>query len=162
MRRVAAALSLLAVLVGGLPVAGWAPSGGSAQSGTATAGHPLVGSWLVDETNPPAGGEPVLTAVATFADDGTAVVSGFGEERLQGSWAADGSHEATFTVVAPSAGGFGEVDRVRAAVEVATDGGPFRGVYTFDVVRADGTAAFTYRGPIEGRRVEVQDPEPYP
>lgn len=162
MGRLTVALSVLAALVGSVLAAGLIAAQGVAEPGEVTTSHPLVGSWLVYETNPPAGGEPVLTAVATFNDDGTAIVSGFGEERLQGAWTADASHEATFTVVAPSAGGFGEVARVRAAVEVATDRGPFRGIYTFDVVRADGDTAFAYRGPIEARRVEVQAPEPYP
>ncbi len=153
---------VLMVLIGGLLVSGRVPTATSAQDTSEIAGHPLVGSWLVYETNPPAGGEPVLTAVATFAADGTAVVSGFGDLHLQGLWIADSQSEATFTVVSPSAGGFGEVDRVRAAVEAATDGGPFRGTYTFDTVRVDGSDVFSYSGPIEGQRVEVQEPEPYP
>ncbi len=107
------------------------------------------------------GGEPVLAGVATFSDDGNALIT-FGDQQLQGSWMVDSRSEATFTAVAPSAGGFGEIDQLRASVEVATDGGPFRGTYSFDIIRADGRTTFNYNGPIEGRRVQVQDPNPYP
>lgn len=161
MARVIGALLVLVVLGGGSIAGSIVPAVTAAQTPTATEDHPLIGSWLVYETNPPAGGEPVLAGVATFFDDGNALVS-FGDQRYQGSWLGDSGSEATFTVVASSAGGFGEIDQLRGSVEVATDGGPFQGIYTFDVVRADGSTTFTYRGPIEGRRVEVQAPEPYP
>jgi hypothetical protein len=162
MRRVVAAVLVLVVLTGGLIVESWAPPVTAAQTESTLNGHPLIGSWLIYETNPPTGREPVLTAVATFFADGNAVVSGFGVSQLQGSWIADSRSEATFTVVAPDAGGFGDVNRVRASVQVATDGGPFRGSYSFDIVRPDGTLAYSYRGPIAGQRVEVQAPDPFP
>ena len=162
MTRAVAAISSLVLLVGCLLVMVQAPPGTAAQSETAMAEHPVVGSWLVYETNPPNGGPAVLSGVATFFADGNALLSGFGDQDYQGAWTADGTHEATFTVVAPSAGGFGEIDQIRAGVEVATDGGPFRGTYSFDVLRDDGSSTFNYNGPIEGRRVEVQPPNPYP
>ena len=157
-----AAFAILATLTGSLMFAGPSIPGTSAQSDAAMAEHPLVGSWTVYETDPPAGGPPVLSGVASFYDDGNVLLSGFGDQLYVGTWIIDGSHEATFTVVAPSAGEFGEIDQIRAAVEVATDGGPFRGTYSFDIVRADGSSTFTYNGPIEGGRVEAQAPNPYP
>jgi hypothetical protein len=162
MTRLVAAVSSLAMLASFLIIAGQAIPGTAAQTETTLADHPLVGSWLVYETNPPNGGPPVLSGVASFFDDGNALLSGFGDQRYQGTWIIDSSHEATFTVVAPSAGEFGEIDQIRGTVEVATDGGPFRGTYSFDVVRADDTSTFNYNGPIEGRRVEAQAPNPYP
>jgi hypothetical protein len=161
MSRLSTAVLVLVILSGGLIVGNWAPAALAAQTPTTADGHPLIGSWLIYEANPPAGGEPVLAGVATFFDDGNALVS-FGDQRFQGLWMADSQSEATFTVVAPSAGGVGEIDQLRGSVEVATDGGPFRGIYTFDVIQGHGTTVFTYRGPIEGRRVAIQEPEPYP
>lgn len=162
MDRVGAALLVVAVLVGGLIVGGLVTAETAVQSTPEAGEHSLIGSWLVDETNPPAGGEPVLAAVASFFDDGNALISGFGDSRYQGSWISDGDHTATVTVVAPSTGGFGQIDRLRAAIEVAPDGGSFQGTYSYDLVSADGSISFTYRGPIEGSRVEVQAPDPYP
>ena len=162
MHRVLAAIAAFAMVIGGLVVAGQSIPATSAQSEATMAEHPLVGSWVIYETNPPNGGQPVLSGVASFFADGNVLLSGFGDQQYVGPWAIDGSHEATFTVVAPSAGGFGELDQIRAAVEVATDGGPFRGTYSFDIVRADGSSTFNYNGPIEGRRVEAQAPDPYP
>jgi hypothetical protein len=37
-----------------------------------------------------------------------------------------------------------------------------RGTYSIDLVRSDGSTAFTYSGPLEGRRVVVQPPDPLP
>ncbi len=162
MTRLVAAISSLVVLAGLLIIMGQTVTGTSAQSEPAMAEHPVIGSWLVYETNPPNGGPAVLSGVASFFDDGNALLSGFGDQQYQGTWIVDSSHEATFTVVAPSAGGFGEIDQIRGAVEVATDGGPFRGTYSFDIVRADGSSTFNYNGPIEGRRVAAQAPDPYP
>lgn len=161
MTRVARLISGLAIVIGGLIVAQQGPLGTSAQRGPVEVGHPAVGSWLVYETNPPAGGPPLLAGVATFSVDGTALIR-FGDQQYQGSWIIAGRREAVFTVVAPSAGGFGEIDRLRGRLEVATDGGPFRGTYSVDIVRADESIAFTYSGPIQGRRVAVLEPEPLP
>jgi hypothetical protein len=162
MNRVLAAIAAFAMVIGGLVVVGQSIPATSAQSEATMAEHPLVGSWVIYETNPPNGGQPVLSGVASFFADGNVLLSGFGDQQYVGPWVIDGSHEATFTVVAPSAGGFGELDQIRAEVEVATDGGPFRGTYSFDIVRADGSSTFNYNGPIEGRRVEAQAPDPYP
>lgn len=160
MTRLAAVFALI-VLSGSLIVGSQAATMTSAQTPVSGDAHPLIGSWLIYETNPPAGGDPVLAGVATFFDDGNAFIA-FGDQPYQGSWTVDSGSEATFTVVAPSAGGIGEIDQLRGSVEVATDGGPFQGIYTYDLLGADGSASFTYRGPLEGRRVEVQAPEPYP
>jgi hypothetical protein len=158
---VVVAFSVLVVLVAGLVIGSRVPAATAAQP-TSTGDTPaVIGSWLVFETNPPAGGDPVLAGVATFFADGNALIT-FGDQRYQGSWVADDVYGATFTVVAPSAGGLGAIDQLRGSVEVATDGGPFRGIYTFDTLQADGTSIFTYRGPIGGQRIDVQAPEPYP
>jgi hypothetical protein len=103
----------------------------------------------------------VLAGVATFFAEGTVVMI-FGDQPLQGAWIPTGPWTATVTAVAPSAGGVGELNRLRASVEVATDRGPMRGTYSIDLVRADGSTAFTYSGPLEGRRVVVQPPDPFP
>lgn len=160
MTRVATAVLVLVMLSGGLIVGSRAATVTAAQTPVATDAHPLIGSWLLYETNPPAGGDPVLAGVATFFADGNSLIA-FGDQRYQGLWIVDDG-EATFTVVAPSTGGVGEIDQLRGAVEVATDGGNFEGSYTFDVIRGHGTTVFNYSGPIEGRRVAVQEPEPYP
>lgn len=113
MTRGALVVAVLAVLIGGLVVVGRLAPETAAQPRTDGDGHPIVGSWLPYETNPPNGGEPVLIGVATFTDDGAAVVR-FGDEQLQGAWRADEGRQATFTAVAPGTGGFGELDQLRA------------------------------------------------
>jgi hypothetical protein len=161
MSRVVLLVVVLLGVVCGAVLTAPVPPATAVQPRPDTAGHPLIDSWLLYETNPPAGGPPVLAGVATFFAEGSVVMI-FGDQPMQGSWIPTGPWTATVTAVAPSAGGFSELNRLRASVEVATDGGPMRGTYSIDLVRADGSTAFTYRGPIEGRRVEVLPPDPYP
>ena len=158
---------LLALVVIGPVSPGRSSAAPHRQDGTpVAAGHPLVGTWIVDETRPPNGGPPVATAVATFFADGNALITGFGdgERSLQGVWSAAGERGATFTVVGLVVGRGGEPDgslrRIRASVEVVAAGDAFTAAYTFETLNPDGTVGFTYMGPLAGTRVRAEPPEP--
>jgi len=87
--------SFVAVLVGLIVLAGsFLGANAVAQDDAQTAGHPLVGSWLVtfpgDPTIPP--------SLYTFGADGT-VVGTSADGARHGSWAATGPRTADLTVV---------------------------------------------------------------
>ena len=168
MRRSSVMMSILVLSVVSLLSAGELTSAVAAQDATPTApaAQSLIGSWVVYETLPPAGGPPVLAAVITFFADGNVIVSGFGDDQpsLQGAWSATGERAGTLTVAGLSVEGNGLGDgllgRVRSAVEVDATGESFVGGYTFEVVRPDGEVEFTYNGPLAGTRVRVEPPDP--
>ena len=163
MRRVIRSIAVLAILMTGMLIIGQPAVYGGAEDGTpVAAGHPLVGTWVVTETSPPAGGPPPVTAVATFFADGNALVTGFGDGQrpLQGVWSAAGERGVTFTVVGLVVGGGGETDgslrRIRASVEVGAAGDAFTAAYTFETLNPDGSVGFTYMGPLAGTRVTAE------
>ena len=166
MRRVTRSIMVLAILLTGLLVIGRPAVYAGAEDGTpVAAGHPLVGTWVVTETSPPAGGPPTMTAVATFFADGNALMTGFGDgqQLMQGVWSAAGERGATFTVVGLVVGGGGETDgslrRIRVSVEVGGAGDAFAGNYTFETLNPDGSVGFTYMGPLAGTRVAAEPPD---
>jgi hypothetical protein len=89
MRRLSVMTSILVLSLMCLLSGGPLTRGVGAQDATPTAptAHSLIGSWVVHETRPPAGGPPVLAAVITFFADGNAILSGFGDDQpsLQGA-----------------------------------------------------------------------------
>jgi hypothetical protein len=132
----AVALAALLSLVG-LVAIGPAHADTSAQDAT-TQGHPLVGTWLVD--NDPAV-ENNLPENITFTSDG-ALVDVQGSESALGVWAATGATTATVTFSeyqGDDSGGFAGGYMVRASVEVSADGNSFTGQYTIEVLNPDGT-----------------------
>ena len=130
-------------------------TGTSAQDATqpATAGHPLVGAWLVDsdaddEASPP--------SVTTLSADGTAVDAG-SEGASAGTWEATGPRTATLALVGVfEEEGFAGSYFIRAEVDLDAAGDAFASPYTFTVVAADGTVLET--GEVTARATRLRVP----
>jgi hypothetical protein len=169
MRRFSVVISVLALgLIALLNVGFSAPSAGAQDATPGTAAHPLVGSWVVEETirqNTPPGSPspgPRPVAIASFFADGNAVVSGYGPfgSWMQGVWSLAGEDAATFTVVGLSIGGsevpYGGLERVRATVLLDATGGHFASDYTYEEIEPDGRVSFTRYGSWSGTRVRLE------
>ena len=107
-----------------------ATSGVAAQEGSvATAGHPIVGSWLIDST-PEDQTDPLEWL--TLGADGILAYGGL-EGSGVGSWAATGERSADASIFImgadPATGQFG-YETVRAKLEVSEDGQTIAGAYT--------------------------------
>jgi len=130
--------------------------------------HPLVGSWRVTVSVPPAGA--VGTNLAAFGADGTVVVAfptpvpaqpGQGH-RLEfftpalGAWVAAGDRGAAMTFVALAADENGTPvgsHTVSADVEVDGGGGAWSGPFRIDVASATGEAAGSISGTVSATRI---------
>ena len=126
-------ISLVLVLTGLLLVTTMAAPGVVAQDeSTSMAGHPMVGTWLIEPTTaePP---ELFFASADGIAASTSAEGTGFG------SWTATGDRTADATVwfpmVDPQAGFLG-MATMRASVEVAEDGQSFAGTYTAEIPAA--------------------------
>jgi hypothetical protein len=124
----------LALLLSGLLLvtAIVAPGSLAQDESTSTAGHPMVGTWLIE----PSTGEPpelFFAGADGIAASTSAEGTGFG------SWTATGERtaEATirFPMVDPQAGFLG-MATMRASVEVSEDGQSFAGTYTAELPAA--------------------------
>ena len=128
---------------GGLGVALAATaSHAAAQDATPSpmAGHPIVGTWIVDnDINAPAN----MPSLVTFSSDGIVIdpVAGFA-----GSWEATGARTGVFTLAGISAEGPGSYLLIRGPLEVDDAGNPVAGDYTVTIVGADGTVLDTVNG----------------
>lgn len=146
------------------------PVGVDAQDTVETAGHSLVGAWVVEEVllpqnappgTPPSVPSPQAVAMAAFFDDGNVLVSGYGgnQPSMQGIWSSAGESIASFTVVGLAIGGSGFPDgtlqRVRATVELDDARSSFAGDYTYEVIEPEGRVSFTHYGSWSGTRVKV-------
>jgi hypothetical protein len=179
MPRVTVVIPVLVLGFIGLLSAGQTTTGVGAQDATpATAAHPLVGSWVIEETfraqNAVAGTPPPepwtkKVATATFFADGNALVSyaRAGQPPMQGAWSATGERSGTFTVIGFALGGdgvaYGGLERYRATVEVDATGHAFAGGYTYELIEPDnpsGPVAFTWHSWWSGTRIDVAPPDP--
>lgn len=141
-----------------LGVSGTASASVAAQD-TATAGHPLVGTWLADTDQ-----ESSDNALDTFAfsSDGTYYQSEAGGGSLLGAWEATGERSATLIAVGAEADedgtNFGSI-WIRAAIQVSEDGKSFTAEYTIEFVQPDGTSSGE-AGPgiATGERLVVEAP----
>jgi hypothetical protein len=133
---------VVALLVGAVGVVH--SVGTEAQQATpATAGHPLVGTWIVDPegedpTNPP--------SFDAFMADGTLVNIG-SDGASVGSWEATGPRTATFTfagLVQDSGGTASFI--LRGYLEVDETGENLTGGHSFTLVAADGTVLASAEG----------------
>ena len=109
----------------------------AAQDATpgATAGHPLVGTWVMDFGD---GSAPVVNA---FTADGIFIDAGFG---IAGAWAATGPSTAAFTwVLVTQEEGFSGYVTVSGAIEVDATGDAWTNTYADTTVAADGTVVAT-------------------
>lgn len=128
--------------------------GTNAQEATpgATAGHPLIGTWIIDSDVDTADDPPSVTIVMS---DGTAVDT-TADGAAAGAWEATGPGTATLTLVGVfQEEGFGGSFYIRADVEVDAAGETFTSPYTFTVVAADGTVLETGQLTARGTRLHV-------
>ena len=105
---------------------------------TATQGHPLVGTWLVD-TDPDASDNALDTVI--FTTDGTFTNVETGGFVSLGAWEATGERTANLTF------GSYELDEegnnvgsftLRVSIETGADGNSFSGEYTIEFVQFEG------------------------
>ena len=129
----------------------------SAQNATpaATAGHPLVGAWLLDTDTAEPSNPPTL---ATFSSDGVYTQIEPDTFPGVGAWRATGaqSAEMNFHQLIPVEQG-GGISTIRAAIEVGADGQSVTAMYTLELVDADGVATGQYGpGQVSGTRIAVE------
>lgn len=155
MRRLSVFIAALALLGAGL----WAvASGALAQDDTA--GHPLVGSWLVDSEleNPDNPNETALVH-----GDGTLVdINPGGDGGLEvngGVWRSTGDRtaELTFVNTFPIGDNVFATATIRATIEVSEDGNSFDGQYTVEITGMPVAPEGEY-GPeaVTGTRIQVE------
>jgi hypothetical protein len=151
MRRLLLLVAL--ALVGATVVAGHAAvraQDATPTPGAATAGHPLLGAWMVDDPT----GTPSVTA---FTADGVVVDTETDGGVAIGSWAPTGPTTAAFTMVLPLTDpGFPGTVVIRATVEVAADGQHLTAPYSVTVVQPDGTVLFSQTGQVTGTRLPIE------
>ncbi len=133
-----AAVALAALLsLAGFVAIGPAHADISAQDVT-TQGHPLVGTWLVDNDQDT---DTNLPENVTLTSDG-GLIDVQGSEAVLGVWEATGPTTANVTFSGYSSdesGAYAGGYTVRASVEVGTDGNSFSGQYTIEGLNPDGT-----------------------
>ena len=144
MRRVPVLLSVVAaVLLGALAVGRSLPTPAQDATPGPSAGHPLVGTWIVDPevddpTNPP--------SFDVYMADGTAINVG-SEGATAGAWEATGPRTATLTFAGlMREAGPGTAFILRANVEVDETGESFTASHSFTLVAADGTNLAAVQG----------------
>ena len=158
MRRTLVLVAFVAaVLVGAVGVGRAVGTAAQQATPAATAGHPLVGTWIVDPepddpTNPP--------SFDVYMADGTAINVG-SEGATAGAWEATGPRTATVTFVGLFGGpGSGTSFVVRANVEVDEAGQSFTASHSFTLVAADGTVLAAARGgTARGTRITAEPAE---
>ncbi|MFL5760596.1 MAG: hypothetical protein ACJ789_12785 [Thermomicrobiales bacterium] len=157
MRRILVLAILLAVVLGGLLIFGRAATIGAQDSTPAAmAGHPLVGTWLLDTDTGDPNNSPTL---ATFTADGIYTQLDADGSVGIGSWQTTGDTSAamTFHGFNTEDGQYSGMFTVRAAIEVAADGHSLTATYTLEFVSADGTATGQYGpGNVTGTKVAVE------
>ena len=158
MRRGPALVAVVAALLVGAVGIGRS-AGAAAQEATpaATAGHPLVGTWIVDPevadpTNPP--------SFDVYMADGTAINVG-SEGATAGAWEATGPRTATLTFAGLMREvGSGASFILRANVEVDEAGESFTATHSFTLVAPDGTIlAAVQGGTARGTRLHAEPAE---
>jgi hypothetical protein len=157
MRRMPILLSVVAGVLLGLFAAGRATPGATAQEATpaATAGHPLVGAWLL--TNP-AVPEEAPTLVVFHADGTYLQAEAQGLVGI-GSWEGTGERSAALTFVEQFVDDRGAINTItiRAVGEVAAGGDTFTATYTMELTRPDGTSRGEYGpGSVEATRIAIE------
>jgi len=128
----------------------------AAQDATpaAMAGHPLVGTWIVDpEPDNPAN----VPSLVTYSSDGIVIdpVAGFA-----GSWEPTGPTTAVFTLSGIPGDGSGGYIAIRGPIEIDEATDTTTGPYTVTIVGADGTVQATVEGTGRAIRLPAQSGEP--
>jgi hypothetical protein len=103
------------------------------------AGHPLVGSWILDSDADDPANAPSL---AVFSSDGTYLETDE-DGTAYGVWEATGERTATLTIVFLDVqeGVLAGTGTIRATVEAAEDGESLTASYTFEFTGADGASS---------------------
>jgi len=171
MRRMSVVVSVIALvsllMVSGVPTA-------RAQEG-ATAGHPLVGSWLVVisfEGRDPGAPLPLkLTSLVTFFADGNVLVANAGQlsplppgaglffTEGHGQWIATGENSADVTynsLVLDQTGGLSSITTARTSVKVDATRNAYTGTFVIDSANPAGNATGTERGTLSATRIRVE------
>lgn len=157
MRRIPSTLAILAALV--LAMAALSPAV-TAQGGSGSGGHPLVGVWLVDPT-PQDPSDPL--ELITVAPGGVAIPGGT-ESGGAAAWSPTGERTADMIILAPGGdpqAGFVGYVTARISLEVSEDGETFSGTYTVEFPAA-ASEAFGMPagelgpGEVTGQRVAVE------
>jgi hypothetical protein len=154
MRRISILAVLLTIVLGGLVVFSYTPTIGAQDA--EMAGHPLVGTWLLDTdaddpTNPP--------SLASIGADGIYTEVDADGSVGMGSWQSTGPNtaELTFHGLGAEEGEFFGMITVRAEIEVAADGQSLTATYTLELTGPDGTGTGQYGpGNVTGTKVVVE------
>jgi hypothetical protein len=143
-RGAALLVALLVVILAGAGIAGGAGTvAAQASTPTVAAGHPLVGTWIVDTEVDDPSNPPSFDA---FNADGTVVNIG-SDGASVGAWEATGPRTATFTFVAVTQGANGEAMVIlRANLEVDQSGESFTASHSFTLVAPNGTILASAQG----------------
>ena len=113
--------------------------GASAQDATPspTAGHPIVGTWIIDRD---LRGTTEVPVVVLFTADGGFIDPGQG---VVGVWEPTGPRSVAMTIIPFTDGGAGGYVVVRAPWDVDDGGDTMSGTATVTVVTPDGTVVAT-------------------
>jgi hypothetical protein len=125
----------------------------AAAQDTDYAGHPLVGSWMIDTDveNP-----EYLPAVGRFSADGGYVQMEWDGTSGLGAWEPTGDTTANLTFSYPEQDG---VWTVRTSVDVAPDGMTSTGTFTLEFVDSSGVSSGQIGpGQAEATRMVVEGP----
>jgi hypothetical protein len=157
MRRMSVLLSVITVVLLGLFAIAYDPPGTTAQEATpgATAGHPFVGAWRM---NNPAMPEEAPILVVLHAD-GTYVQTEADGSVGIGSWVATGERSVAVTFVeqVTVAQETTTTFTFRAIGQVSPTGDTFTGTYTVEMTGPDGVSQGEYGpGTVEATRVAVE------
>ena len=157
MRRIIVVLALVSVIGVAGVIMGRSAIGIGAQADT-TAGHPLVGTWIVlDERDTTAAPSmTILTSIGIVFDASAAGRVG------AGSWEATGPRSGAATFVYVFEGQTGDLSAtavIRAAIEVNDAGDTFTADYSYTSVAPDGTVVDSLTSTARGVRVSVEPVE---
>lgn len=142
------------ILAGTLTLAGHGPLAVSAQDATpgARAGHPLIGTWIVDTNTETDTDAP---EVGIFTADGSTF--GLGASRwVSGVWDASDETAGTATLVGVFDANGGGYVVIRGIHQVDATGDAWTCDCTFTVIGSDGTVLDSGSAPASGHRIPVQ------
>lgn len=173
MRRISILVSVVALVIAGSLAVGRLPTT-RAQQQPATAGHPLVGSWLVSvsvEGRAPGAGLPSdVTSLVTYFGDGNVLVANAGQlpplppgsglffTEGHGQWVATGnsSAESSFvSLVLDQTGGLSSTNTAGTTVEVDASGNAYAGQFTIESTSSTGSAMGAQQASVEATRIQV-------
>lgn len=135
----------------GLALAATAPLA-SAQETTpvAMAGHPMVGTWVVDRDTTKANDAP---SIVVYTADGGLIDPSQG---VAGVWEATGPRSAAWTLVPFIQAGAGGYLAIRSTGEVDEGGNTLDSPYSFTVVAPDGTVMASGQGMSRYTRLPIE------